>query len=240
MKSLDVVDSKRKEIRTLLLNALHFQRGVQNIRVRDMEIELPVSPRKFLAKRTFRASNMSQLHPKKGQPTERDYSNVQRAWWDAILTCYANKDSAPMRMPLEMRIMGDSNVTMAPQRGHTLGTCAIEILTLAAVADIWEPYAQQVLDTWMRYTDSDGKPLRIRPHWAKEWDPYIVNGKPWREVLKNDSYKAEIIEFKQLLTAIGKKQQWTLGDLKRTFSNEALDYLFFDDIEPSTYSILES
>jgi hypothetical protein len=175
------------------------------------------------------------LQPKKGTNSERDYNNVQRAWWDAIITCYANTSTAPMRMPLEMRIMGSSNVTMAPQRGNTLGTCAIEILTLGAVANIWEPYAQQVLDKWMRYKDADGKPLSVRPHWAKEWDPYKVNGRPWRETLKNESYKSEIAEFKQLLAAIGKKHQWTLGDLKRTFSNETLDYFYLDDVQPSAH-----
>lgn len=75
-----------------------------------------------------------------------------------------------MRMPLEMRIMSSSNVTMAPQRGHKLGTCAIEILTIKAVAEIWEPYAQQVLNKWTSFTDNSGKRLVVRPHWAKEWE----------------------------------------------------------------------
>jgi hypothetical protein len=42
MKNLDVRTDDQEPIRTLLPNALHFQRGVQNIRVRDLEIELPV------------------------------------------------------------------------------------------------------------------------------------------------------------------------------------------------------
>ena len=72
-------------------------------------------------------------------------------------------------MPLEMRVMGDSNVIMAPQRGNTLGTCSIEILTLQTEKDVWQPYVQELLDTWMSYTDHDGKVLKTRPHWAKEW-----------------------------------------------------------------------
>ena len=94
---------------------------------------------------------------------------------------------------------------MAPQRGNTVRTCAIESLTLAAVADIWEPYAQEVLDKWTQYKDADGNPLRIRPHWAKEWDRCKVNGKPWRETLQNKTYKNEMAEFKKLLAIIGKK-----------------------------------
>jgi hypothetical protein len=43
MKNLDERKENEKPIRTLLPNALHFQRGVQNIRVRDMEVEIPVS-----------------------------------------------------------------------------------------------------------------------------------------------------------------------------------------------------
>ena len=75
-----------------------------------------------------------------------------------------------MRMPLEMRIMGGSDVTMAPQARNTLGTCSIEILTLQTCKDIWIPFAQEVLDLWMDYKDPDtGKLLNIRPHWAKEW-----------------------------------------------------------------------
>jgi hypothetical protein len=74
-------------------------------------------------------------------------------------------------MPLEMRIMGDSNVVMAPQRGNKWGTCSIEVLTLQASAKEagWEGFAQSVLDKWMSYRDGDGKLLKTRPHWAKEW-----------------------------------------------------------------------
>ena len=43
MQSLDEREESEEPIRTLLPNALHFQRGVQNIRVRDLEVELPVS-----------------------------------------------------------------------------------------------------------------------------------------------------------------------------------------------------
>ena len=40
--------------------------------------------------------------------------------------------------------MGDSDVVMAPQRGNTLGTCSIEVLTLESMKDIWTPYAQEI------------------------------------------------------------------------------------------------
>lgn len=111
----------------------------------------------------------TKLPPKRTDSTKPDYTVVQQAWWDAILSTYAHADKAPMRMPLEMRIMGDSNVVMAPQRANTLGTCAIEVLTLHSCADIWPPFAQEVLDKWMKLRNFDGHELNIRPHWAKEW-----------------------------------------------------------------------
>lgn len=43
MKNLPEVAADGKPIRTLIPNALHFQRGVTNIRVRDLEVEFPVS-----------------------------------------------------------------------------------------------------------------------------------------------------------------------------------------------------
>ena len=135
-----------------------------------------------------------------------------------------------MRMPLETRIMSSSNVTMAPQRGHKLGTCAIEILTLKAVVDIWKPYAQQVLSKWTSYTNNSDNRLVVRPHWAKEWEQLEVDGRPCREKLKNETFKAEIVEFKRLLAAIGEKHGWTLSDIKKMFSNEVLDFLYLDDV----------
>ena len=80
-----------------------------------------------------------------------------------------NAKACPMRMPLEMRIMGGSNVIMAPQKGNDLGTCSIEVLTLQNCKDIWPKFAQEVLDKWMAYDASNGGTVKIRPHWAKEW-----------------------------------------------------------------------
>ncbi|KAI0097961.1 hypothetical protein GGR51DRAFT_552758 [Nemania sp. FL0031] len=206
MMNLDERKKDEEPIRALLPDALHFQRGIQNLRVRDLEVAFP------------------------GNPEEPDYTNVQRAWWDAIKACYEHTDTCPLRMPLEMRIIGPSEVTMAPQRGNSLGTCAIEILTLKVVADIWQPFAQEVLDKWMSYKDNDGKQLVVKPHWAKEWINFSVDNMPWVEKLKSEVYKDEIIEFKTLLADIGKRHNWTLADVKKTFSNELLDYLYLDDV----------
>lgn len=138
-------------IKTYLPDALHFRRGIQNMRVRNLEIELPIPP---LA----------------SDPTQPDFSIVQQAWWDAIIESYRDID-APLRIALELRIMGDSSVIMAPQRGNKFGTASIEIASsMAAVADnTWIPYAQRITDKWMALPGENGAVLNSRPHWAKEW-----------------------------------------------------------------------
>jgi len=67
--------------------------------------------------------------------------------------------------------MGDSKLHMAPQRGNTHGTASIEVLSIpdAVTDDEWLPFIQKVADIWLSYTDSEGKLLDVRPHWAKEW-----------------------------------------------------------------------
>lgn len=58
-----------------------------------------------------------------------------------------------------------------------------------------------------------------------------MDGRPWLEKLKNETYKDAIPEFKQALAAIGKTQGWTLYDLKARFSNDLFDQMLFDDIQ---------
>lgn len=200
-----------KPVKTYVTDALHFQRGIQNVRVLDVEVEMP-------------------LQPKTGRPDTPDYNLVRRAWWDAILACYRHDDTTPQRMPLEMRIMGGSEVIMAPQRGNKLGTCSIEVLTLESAGKLWKPYAEEVLTKWLSYTDAQGELLKTRPHWAKQWNGFNINGTPWVERLKQD-YKEEVVEFKKVMAEIGKKDGWTLADLKKRFSNDFFDDFYFDDVD---------
>lgn len=81
------------------------------MRVRDMEFEIPVPALP-------------------GTADQPDWSVVRRAWWDVIELVYSETDS-PMRLCLELRIMRDSDVLVAPQRGNgKLGNASIEVLTL--------------------------------------------------------------------------------------------------------------
>ncbi len=233
MKNLDDIGPNGKKIKTWVPDALHFQRGVQNLRVRDLEVEFPLQPkRKPTTNGHANGSVNGTISAPSSDTPEIDFLLVQRAWWDAILSAYAAIKTCPQRMPLEMRIMAGSNVTLAPQRGHKLGTCAIEILSLHNVADIWPSYAQGVLDKWASYKDTEGRAVPVRPHWAKEWYGYTVKGRPWQEVLRdeesaNGGFKKEIAEWRGLVGRLAGRDGWTTLDARRRFGNEALDWLFW-------------
>ncbi|KAI0751748.1 hypothetical protein C8Q80DRAFT_1098607 [Daedaleopsis nitida] len=207
-------------IRTHLTNALHFRRGIQNMRVRDIEYQIPIPP----------------LHP--GDPASApDFSIVQRAWWDIIALVYSYADgTAPMRLTLEMRIMGGSDVLLAPQHGNApWGTASIEVLTVpdAVTDNEWNGFIQKVTDIWMgyEYKVKEGgvkEKLNVRPHWAKEWDGLTLHGMEARKYLKEVAYKEQIPAFREALAEIGKGQGWGLADLKGRFSNELWDELVFD------------
>ena len=163
MHSSDKVLYDEEPIKTLVSNALHFRRGIQNMRVLDIEVEMPVSlevPRLD----NFCTDTLQLPTVSNDSNSKPDYRIAQRSWWDGILQCYKHNHDCPQRMPLEMRIMGGSSVTMAPQRGNA-AICSIEVLTPHAQSKLWYPYAQEMLDTWMSYKDSQtGERLKTRPH----------------------------------------------------------------------------
>ncbi|KAK4943963.1 hypothetical protein LTR10_016483 [Elasticomyces elasticus] len=241
MKNLDDIGPHGKKIKTWLPDALHFQRGVQNVRVRDLEVEFPLQPKNTsLVDGTFTGTPNGHVNGTVVASTtntkEIDFTVVQRAWWDAIITCYSATKTCPQRMPLEMRIMSSSQVTLAPQRGHTLGTCSIEILTLHEVADIWQPYAQTVLDKWSSYKTPQGQSIPVRPHWAKEWYGYNMRGRPWQDVLRTEDAQGggcrnQIEEWRGLIGRLASRDRWTVGDARFRFGNEVLDQLFWEDVK---------
>jgi FAD/FMN-containing dehydrogenase len=191
---------------TPLIEALHFRRGIQNFRVLDMEFEIPVPPRA-------------------DDPSQPDWSICRRAWWDAIQAVYARPD-APMRVALEMRVMGGSDACLAPEHGNDLGTCSIEVLTnLRTSTDQWQSFMQQVTDRWMSYTDPDGRPLNTRPHWAKQWEGLTLRGRPVIDHLRDQAYAARIPEFRAAMQRIAAQGGYPPSALRR-FSNPLLDELF--------------
>ena len=190
---------------TPVIEALHFQRGIQNFRVLDMEFEIPIPPRA-------------------DDPTRADWSIAQRAWWDVVRNVYERRD-APMRVALEMRIMGGSNITMAPQHGNRFGTCSIEVLTNQATpAREWTRFMQDIANLWTSYTDPSGRPLNVRPHWAKQWQDVTLRDEPAVGYLRDRAYAARIPRFRAGLRAIAEQGGYTSSDL-RMFGTPLLDDL---------------
>ncbi|KAG8163928.1 hypothetical protein KVR01_005846 [Diaporthe batatas] len=209
----DITD-QQPAVKTKLPNALHFSRASPSIGGLDTEMEIPLLPMSGIPLSETRFRN------------EIDFSNVQRAWWAAILTAYKYQDTCPQRLPLSMRITGPSQVIMAPYRGHTLGSACIGIQTLENMRGrLWQDYAQEVLDHWMNLKDSRGEYLTTRPHWAKDWYSFKVRGQPMIDYVRQ-SYAREIKEFVFRLGQIAKKQGWSMDEARRRFGNDALDVLF--------------
>ncbi|KAF5391481.1 hypothetical protein D9757_002438 [Collybiopsis confluens] len=208
MLQMPSVPDDKHTIQTYVSEALHFRRGIQNMRCLDSEWEIPIPA-------------------VKGGKT-RDYSVIQRAWWDGITAFYKNVDTCPMRVTLEMRLTGSSNILLAPQQHNDFGTCSIEVLTtLNPTRDEWRDFKQQVVNLWASYTDADGKPLNIRPHWAKEWQGLQVRGKDVIEYLREDAYAEEIKDFVGTLSSITSKRGSSLDETRERFSNPLLEKLIF-------------
>jgi hypothetical protein len=113
--------------------------------------------------------------------------------WDAITLHYQRTD-APMRLTLEMRLTGSSEILLAPLLNNTLGTASIEVLTTSATPEeAWGSFQQQITDRWTSYRSATpgGPYLNARPHWAKEWQGLTVRGKPIETYLREDAYKEE-------------------------------------------------
>mmetsp|Transcript_20181 Transcript_20181/g.77265 ORF Transcript_20181/g.77265 Transcript_20181/m.77265 type:complete len:771 (-) Transcript_20181:64-2376(-) len=198
---------------TPVIDALHFQRGIHNMRVLDTEFEIPIPGRA-------------------DDPTKPDWSIAQDAWWQAITLVYDTQKEAPMRLALEMRITRDSDVLLAPQRGNVLGTASIEVLTIGSVDHtLWHGFMQKVASAWFEHSDSNGKQLLTRPHWAKQWEDLDIKWQgesmPIFNYLKRFAYKTQIEEFRAILGRIATKANLSLADLQARFSNETLDKMIF-------------
>jgi hypothetical protein len=133
-----------------------------------------------------------------------------------------------MRVTLEMRLTGSSNVFLAPQQHNNLGTISIEVLTtLNTTKSEWSAFKQEVLDLWASYTDAHGRPLNIRTHWAKEWQGLRVRGKDVIDYLRNDAYPEEIKQFVKMLSNITSRRGSSLAETRKRFSNPLLEKLIF-------------
>ena len=193
---------------TSLAEALHFRRGFHYIAVREMEMEIPVP----------------------SLPSgEADWSIVSRAWWDAVDLIERSEERGvfAVDMTLELRIMGGSDILMAPQFGNKHGTLAIEPVSTRIVhREVWEDFKEELARVWMNYKDHDGTPLKSRVHWAKE-SPRSVNidgdkldtVEYWHQL-----YGPNMEEFFTILSTL--TEGVSIEDLQTLFSNHYLDQLF--------------
>ena len=208
-----------KEIITPLIDAIHFRRGVHNMPVRNTEFEIPIPLNK--------EDNL-------------DWNVVQKAWWLTIQLAYQYKTTSPINLTIEMRIMGGSNITLAPQNGH-LATCSIEILSVndnLSETD-WKNIKQEFFNRLLTLTDFKGNYLIVKPHWAKEWQglsylkPNINYNNPSGKIsminyLKDIVYPKHLETFREDLSSITNTQNITLEDLQNRFSNSLFNNLVFD------------
>ncbi|KAF1988851.1 hypothetical protein K402DRAFT_452593 [Aulographum hederae CBS 113979] len=195
-----------------LPDALHYRRGATNMRLRDLEIEIP-------------------LMPSKEDPNVPDWTTAQRAWWDAINLVYEfseneKKPSCPLRLGLEMRITGGSDIIMAPQYANSLGFVSVEVLTIIDTCEEteWKRFCQAAIDQWSKYDTG-----HIKPHWGKEWEGLKFSGLKAKDYFKNVAYKDQIALWREMTTEIGDLQGWNLKDLKKRFSNATWDSIMFPD-----------
>lgn len=191
-----------------LPEALHFQHGIRHMRVRDVEIEIPIPLKE------------------NGEP---DWSICQKAWWDAIYIIYTHFEETgtlPVNLTLEMRIMGGSDITMSAQKGNHY-TCSIEVLsTMLIPHKEWKIVAEKIISQWISYKDSDNNPLPIRTHWAKEWHGLKFNEIDASTFVKK-SYQDAIPLFKKQLSGIAEEGGYTLDEMQNRFSNALWDEIIF-------------
>lgn len=205
---------------TPLIDALHFQRGIQNMRVRDMEWEIPIPPRQ-------------------DDPNRPDYSIINEAWWAVIKQFYrrynSDTEDLPMRLALEMRMMAGSEVTMAPQHNAPFGICSIEVLTPNNVDQAeWQSFMQETVDEWNKMKGPDGSYLNSRTHWAKQWEGLVVRGKPIMQHMKDESYVKQIPIFGAHLAKVAEVGGYKLEDAAALFGNETLFEIYGSVYRPPT------
>ena len=158
-----------------------------------------------------------------------DWSIVSQAWWDAVdLIEKSEKDGVfAVDMALELRVMGGSNVLMAPQFGNKHGTLAIEPVSTRIVhKEVWEDFKEELAKVWMNYKDYDGTPLLSRVHWAKESPRSVTIDDVKHDTIEywQKIYGQNMIQFFSILDSLS--EDVYIQDIFNLFSNKYLDKLF--------------
>jgi len=183
-------------------DAMLFRRGVERVHQRSCGFSIPIP-----------LDDNGKL----------DLFVVQKAWWMAINQVYAAKRSGkvPLKVALEMRVTGGSEVLLSPQRGNA-ATCAIELVTTAGVDEKeWKSFIQGVVDKWATLRDPvSNELLDIRPHWTKEW-PSKIRGDKAKKYIK-EVYEKPAQEWIDMMKAIAKEGGYQTEDMMEAFGNEGM------------------
>jgi hypothetical protein len=193
-------------VTTTLTETLHFQRGLHTLVEKAMELNIPI--------------------PDDGNGNP-DWTIVQRAWWSGqdLVKSYEDNGSYPIDFAMEMRLMSGSDVYMAPYYGNEHGTVSIEVVssTLIPIA-LWEDFKNSLATVWSKLTDNQGRALKIRPHWAKEF-PAMVGDKTIDEYLQI-VYGEQMGLFMNTIKDIVIANGGSIEETKERFSTYFLDKFF--------------
>jgi hypothetical protein len=141
---------------------------------------------------------------------------------------YEKQKEAPVRVALEMRLMGGSDVILSPQRGNQHGTVSIEVLTHDGTPPkVWADFKQHIADKWTSYKDQEGRYLFARPHWAKEWAGLKVHGRPIEQYMTDIVYKSAFTEFRQVFGGIVERRGSSVPETLKVFGNDTMINLIF-------------
>jgi len=194
-------------------DALHFQRGIQNMRVYDMEWVFPLE--ELLDENGDKVLNSA------GQ-TVPDCSLCRDLWFETV-KLYSNwksvKDGkvhySPQLLPLEMRIIRGSEVCLSAAHGSPFAVY-IEVLTPTQTDDkMFFEYCQDLTNAWGSIAGTEN----MRPHWGKLWQMFTVNNQTIYEHLR-ETYKDDIAQFNTV------REQ---ADPHNIFMNEALGNIFLEN-----------
>jgi hypothetical protein len=209
----------------ILIEAVHFRRGIHSMQVRDMEAEIRMPP------------------PIIGADDKEDDSiavmMLRELWWAGIdLTkAYQKDNKSPLTMALEMRLTGPATATMAAQRGNKR-TASIEVLSIKGVSETsWNSFCLELWDKWnhiakkaqdeynsKKAANVPAVSLVVRPHWAKEWG-FLEKAKDFPLKLRS-MYAAEITEFRHHLEQYAQSSGKTADDYLLKFGNKKLQQIF--------------
>merc|ERR1719495_477056 len=200
-----------KPITTTVTEAMHWQRGLHLVSTNLFEVNIPI--------------------PAKSDGTP-NWEIVKRSWMDMMEVSdeFNQQGLYPSDLGLESRLMAGSDLLLAPQHGNKW-TQSIEVSASPLVPrHIWEQFKNALALRWSKLVDPmTGKPLNIRPHWAKEF-PNMVGSDNFADWAVK-SFENQIPNFMMGLKQVMDKNNGSMDDSFKMFSTKFLDVLFNDYLQ---------